>query len=68
MGWALSALSFEQEPDVPWHRVINAKGTISFRGDTVRGEMQRERLEAEGISFDDRGRVDLKRLRWGFMR
>lgn len=63
VGWALASL---RDDEVPWHRVINAKGTISFRGDTPRGELQRSRLEAEGIVFDAKGRVDLKRLRHRF--
>lgn len=57
VGWALAALRAE---DVPWHRVINARGTISFRGDTGRGVLQRVLLEQEGIPFDARGRVDLQ--------
>lgn len=62
VGFALAAL---REDDVPWHRVINARGRISFKGDTVRGAVQRARLEAEGIGFDDVGRVvDFERLRW----
>jgi methylated-DNA-protein-cysteine methyltransferase-like protein len=64
VGWALSALPTDTE--VPWHRVINAKGMMSFRGDTWRGEEQRARLEGEGILFDGRGKVDLKRLRWAW--
>jgi methylated-DNA-protein-cysteine methyltransferase-like protein len=48
--------------DVPWQRVINAQGKISLRGG---GEQrQRELLEAEGVSFDERGRVDLRRFGW----
>lgn len=66
VGWALASLSDDQEPGVPWHRVINAKGTISFRGDTWRAEEQRARLEAEGVAFDEAGRVDLPRLRWRY--
>ena len=65
VGWALAALPDDQR-DVPWHRVINAKGMISFKGDLPRGEVQRRRLEAEGVAFSDSGRVDLKRLRWTF--
>lgn len=61
VGYALAALT---DPTVPWHRVINAQGCISHRGDLVRAESQRRRLEAEGVEFDARGRVDLKRFRF----
>jgi methylated-DNA-protein-cysteine methyltransferase-like protein len=48
---------------VPWHRIINAQGKISLA--PGRGyERQRELLEAEGIEFDSRGRIDLKRYAW----
>jgi len=47
--------------DVPWWRVLNAKGEISLRPGA---QEQRNRLEAEGVEFDERGRVDLKRFRW----
>jgi methylated-DNA-protein-cysteine methyltransferase-like protein len=63
VGWALAAL---REGDVPWHRVINAQGRISFKGDVVRGETQRRRLEAEGVAFDGADRAPLKALRWRF--
>ena len=64
VGWALSALPPDTE--VPWHRIINAKGTISHRGALDRGSEQRRRLEAEGITFDDAGRLDLRALRYRF--
>jgi methylated-DNA-protein-cysteine methyltransferase-like protein len=48
---------------VPWQRVINAAGRISYRGDVFRPDLQRELLEAEGLRFQ-RGAVDLKRARW----
>ncbi len=63
VGWALAAL---KDDDVPWHRVINARGRISFRGDTGRGQLQQQRLEDEGIVFSDTGRVDLSRFRWTY--
>ncbi len=48
--------------DVPWQRIINAQGKISLRGG---GEnRQRELLEDEGVVFDERERVDLKRFGW----
>jgi len=65
VGWALAGASNATEP-VPWHRVINSRGTISHKGDTLRAEEQRRRLEAEGVVFDARGRVDLKAYGWSF--
>lgn len=62
VGYALHALRTGQR--VPWHRVVNAKGTISLRrrpGDEL---TQRILLEREGVRFDQRGRLDLRRVRW----
>lgn len=64
VGWALAACVPDDE--VPWHRVINSRGLISFKGDTARGEEQRRRLEEEGVVFDLKGKVDLKRFGWTF--
>lgn len=61
VGWALAALD---DDDVPWHRVINRLGAISLADDTGRATLQRALLEAEGLVFDARGRVDLARHRW----
>ena len=47
--------------DVPWQRVINSQGRISPRPGA---EHQRQLLEAEGVVFDDRDRVDLKKNKW----
>jgi len=57
-GYALHALP--EGSDVPWHRVINARGEISARSGSDSHELQRMLLEAEGIEFDAKGRVDLK--------
>ena len=48
--------------DIPWQRVINSQGKISLQGESA--AKQRMRLEAEGIAFDQRGKIDLKRYRW----
>ena len=71
VGWALSALAPESHPEhgrVPWHRILGASGAISHRGDLVRAEKQLHRLEDEGVLFDEHGRCDLQRHRWGFPR
>ena len=49
--------------DVPWQRVINSQGKVSLRLGCG-GAHQRELLEAEGVEFDERERVDLKRYAW----
>jgi methylated-DNA-protein-cysteine methyltransferase-like protein len=59
VGWALHALS--EGTDVPWHRVVNAKGRISIDHGA---SQQRAMLEEEGVVFDEGGRIDLKRFRW----
>ena len=48
---------------VPWHRVVNGRGTISRRGDGSGALSQRLLLEGEGVRFV-RGRIDLRRYRW----
>jgi methylated-DNA-protein-cysteine methyltransferase-like protein len=48
--------------DVPWQRIINSKGEISPRPGAAR---QRELLEEEGVVFNEKGRVDLKKYGWG---
>lgn len=48
---------------LPWFRVINAGGRISFPVNSDAYERQRSHLEADGISLV-RGRVDLKRYGW----
>lgn len=63
VGYALNALPEDRR--VPWHRVINARGGISTRSEPSGCESeQRRRLEREGVSFDDAGRVSLDRFRW----
>jgi methylated-DNA-protein-cysteine methyltransferase related protein len=64
VGYAMAAV--RPDDDVPWHRIINARGRISHRGDVGRARAQRELLEAEGVIFDPSDRVDLQRYRWGF--
>jgi methylated-DNA-protein-cysteine methyltransferase-like protein len=61
VGYALHAAG---DSGVPWQRVINARGEISPRAWSGSGEIQRERLEAEGIAFDAYGRIDLARFGW----
>ena len=62
VGWALH--SMPEGSDVPWQRVINAQGIISLDARGPGGALQRVLLEAEGIVFDEQGRVDLQVYGW----
>jgi methylated-DNA-protein-cysteine methyltransferase-like protein len=62
VGYALHSLPSSMK--VPWHRVINARGEVSARTSGDSHELQRHLLEAEGIHFDRRGRIDLTKHRW----
>lgn len=66
VGYAMAALRGGAH-DVPWQRVLGARprgaAAISIR-DAMGAAVQRQLLEAEGISFDERGRVDLGRFGW----
>lgn len=62
VGYALHATP--DEIAIPWQRVVNAKGEISSRADPLMARVQKSLLDAEGISFDANGRIDLRRCRW----
>jgi alkylated DNA nucleotide flippase Atl1 len=54
--FAGSVLHANDDPELPWHRVVRADGSLA------KGERQRRLLEAEGIPF--RGsRVDMRAAR-----
>jgi alkylated DNA nucleotide flippase Atl1 len=46
-------LSECDEPDVPWHRIVRADGSLA------KGERQRRLLDAEGVPFTG-ARVDMR--------
>jgi len=62
VGYAMAAL--HGRTDVPWQRVINSKGEISTRSGGDGALRQRKLLGKEGIRFDQRGRVNLRKVRW----
>jgi len=49
--------------DVPWHRVINAQGKISFPKGSRSHATQRKLLEKEGIHFRE-DKIDWQKYRW----
>ena len=45
--------------EIPWQRVVNARGEISLREHA--GARQQQLLEREGVHFNARGRIDMRR-------
>jgi methylated-DNA-protein-cysteine methyltransferase-like protein len=62
VGYALHSLP--DRSDIPWHRVINAKGEVSLRSTSDSHELQRMLLEEEGVEFSLDGKVSLAQFRW----
>lgn len=59
VGWAMRACP----DDIPWHRVVNARGEISLRP-TAGYHEQRARLKEEGVRIDRQGKIDLDKFGW----
>lgn len=62
VGYALAALPEDHE--IPWHRVVNAKGEISTRAKFPFADYQRILLEEEGVEFNEYGKIYLKQFLW----
>lgn len=63
VGYALYRVT--ETDQIPWHRVINAKGEVS-RSPHRNGSdyLQQSLLEDEGIEFKATGALDLSTYRW----
>ncbi|MBU7016478.1 MAG: MGMT family protein [Theionarchaea archaeon] len=59
--WVLH--TYSEKENLPWHRVINSKGSISL-GHGSGYEMQKALLEKEGIVFGKNDKVNLKKYQW----
>ena len=62
VGYALSALA--DGTDVPWQRVVNAKGEISVRAHSGSESLQKKLLRAEGVLFNRDGKIPMERFQW----
>ena len=63
VGYALFRVQIAD--DIPWHRVINAKGEISYSFNRQGGDyLQKVLLEEEGVEFKPNGKVNLNKYRW----
>ena len=62
VGFALAAL--KEGTEIPWFRVINSKGEISFTEESDGFKIQYSLLQKEGIIFDAKNRINLKQFGW----
>lgn len=61
-----NALHRNDSADVPCHRVVNRDGRVAPAFAFGGPEIQRERLEKEGVSFIDEMHVDMKKHLYTF--
>ena len=62
VGYALHNLP--DDSDVPWHRVISARGQISTPRHEYAAAAQHALLKEEGVVFDAQEKVNLSRYQW----
>jgi methylated-DNA-protein-cysteine methyltransferase related protein len=63
VGYALYQVDVNS--DIPWHRVINAKGEVSKSPARCGGDaLQQSLLEQEGVKFSKEGKVNLRECLW----
>ncbi|HPE68631.1 MAG TPA: MGMT family protein [Thermotogota bacterium] len=49
--------------DIPWHRVVNAKGEVSLKEEQS-ARYQLELLRAEGVPISEQGKIPLRECLW----
>lgn len=62
VAWILHSCSTTHK--LPWHRVLNAQGKISFEPGSHNFRQQKKRLENEGVVFTAEGKLNLKKFQW----
>ena len=63
VGWALRRLKLPST--IPWHRVINSKGEITMSLSRKGTDwIQMELLIKEGIKFNSKMKIDIKKYIW----
>jgi methylated-DNA-protein-cysteine methyltransferase-like protein len=60
--WVGEALRNLPDDSTPWQRVINSQGKVSLGGSN--GDKQRALLQAEGVTFDESGKVNFAEVGW----
>ena len=61
VGYTLKCLPAQTK--LPWHRVVSAKGAISFKRGTEKYIRQKSLLEKEGVHFS-KGKFSMEEYEW----
>jgi methylated-DNA-protein-cysteine methyltransferase related protein len=62
VAWILHSCSTKYK--MPWHRVLNSSGKISFDPMSSNFHLQLKKLQAEGVLLTKSGQLDLKKFQW----
>lgn len=62
VGWILNSCA--EKYKLPWQRVLNVRGKISFSSKTKEFHEQKLLLEKEGIRIDASGSLSLEKYQW----
>lgn len=62
VGWILNACS--ETHALPWQRVLNSKGKISFPKKSKEHREQKRLLAREGVKLSPDGEIDLAKFQW----
>lgn len=63
VGYALYRVALDA--DIPWQRVVNAQGRISYSAQRLGSDdLQHHLLAAEGVTFNSSGQINLQQYGW----
>jgi methylated-DNA-protein-cysteine methyltransferase-like protein len=62
VSWILHSCSKSYK--LPWQRVLNPKGQISFPKMTANYVRQMNLLKKEGVFFSESGQIDMTKFQW----
>ncbi|MGZ3690439.1 MAG: MGMT family protein [Pseudobdellovibrio sp.] len=62
VSWILHSCSTTYK--LPWHRVINSQGKISFDRASSNFRKQKKLLMSEGVLFTDSNEINMARFQW----
>jgi len=62
VGWILNSCA--EKYKLPWQRVVNSKGKISFSTKAEEFALQKKQLKAEGIEFTSISGFELEEYQW----